>query len=256
MENPTTIVKKMESYSILIGHFNTSPGSVLADKRVRLAINLGVNREEFIHYDLFGNGNNLAGLALPGMVGYDPSLAPYQFDPVKAAKLLEEAGVGESLRLKVIAIPQASRAANILKSQLERIGIHLDVTVIPNTEVIEAFQKQRYDIGLTSLPNPLAHMFFPLSICFYSRSPFSLMHDADFDGRLEGAVSTTNPQLQEQKFKELNRYVYDQALAIPIYQRIKTYGATRRVFFTPYVTGMPYFSNAMSGVVNSRKTAE
>jgi hypothetical protein len=55
------------------------------------------------------------------------------------------------------------------------------------------------------------------------------------------ALTALDPVEQEKKFCALVRYVHDEALGIFTYQRIKTYGVSRRVRFVPSVTGMAHF---------------
>lgn len=241
-KNPKTSVVKKESFFTVLGHFNTSR-KPLSDKRVRRALNYAVDRKDLIRYDLFGNGRIIASVAMPGAVGYNPGLKPYPYDPQKAKRLLEEAGVKTPLRLKVLTSGEIERTASIIKKQLERNGVHLDIHVIANSETMEKMRTEEWDMGISGFPNVYAHIAFPLSILFYSRSPFSLLRSAEFDRKFEEASNTIDSGEQDEKFKDLDRYVYEEALGLFTYQKTDIYGMSRKVHYVPYITGMPYYSD-------------
>ena len=58
-------------------------GSPWRDVRVRQAVNLAINRDDLIRYATKGNGV-VPGLLAVNSLGYNPDLAPYAFDPIKA----------------------------------------------------------------------------------------------------------------------------------------------------------------------------
>lgn len=243
MENKGTRVVKKETFSTVVGHFNTGK-SPLSDRRVRLAINYAINREELIRYDILGNGYILPSVTMPGEVGHNPKLKPYPFDVEKAKQLLLEAGYLKGFTLKTLVRVQGKRTAGIISKQLERINVKLNLIVIQSdSDVIPAFKNQDWDMGIAALPDPMAHSFFIQSILLFSNSPYSLNHRADYDQRLISMSSELDTNNQEHIGRDLDDFIYNEALCIPTYQRIKTYGVSRRVVFTPYVTGMPYLDS-------------
>jgi ABC-type transport system substrate-binding protein len=62
------------------------------DVRVRQAFNYAVNKPKLVAI-LNGRGVVARGVLPPGMPGYDPDISGYAYDPAKARRLLEEAGV-------------------------------------------------------------------------------------------------------------------------------------------------------------------
>ncbi|MBI3553340.1 MAG: ABC transporter substrate-binding protein [Elusimicrobia bacterium] len=236
------IIKKRSFYTVG-GSINISTGP-LSDLRVRQALNLTINREELIRFDLLGNGEPLASLSMPGEIGHNPELKPYPYDPKKARELLREAGYPKGVRLKVIIKYQTERSAKILAKQLERAGMKLEIHKSPDATLSEDIQKGGWDFTFGGCPDPLAHSFFVQSIFLYSRSPFSIMRSPEYDRRLDGMVATLDPKEQDRLGQEVDRYVYEQALSPFTYQKIRTYGVNTRVRFEPSITGMPYFDDA------------
>jgi peptide/nickel transport system substrate-binding protein len=77
------------SYSFF-GYNVRSP--FLADKRVRRAFTLAVNRQEMLDSFFGGQGTIISGPFAPGSWAYNLDVQPLPFDPQKARSLLQEAG--------------------------------------------------------------------------------------------------------------------------------------------------------------------
>ena len=73
-------------------------GSPWHDVRLRQAVNLAINREDLIRYAAKGNGVIVPALLAVQGFGYDPDLAPYPFDPVKARHLLRRRAMPRGCR--------------------------------------------------------------------------------------------------------------------------------------------------------------
>ena len=241
--NPGTTVIKKDSLYTVGGHFNTLKPP-FNDLRVRQALNYAINKPELIRYDLLGNGEPAATMSAPGEVGYNNELQPYPYDPGKARALLKASGVKLPLTVKVFLVPFVERPAKIVKKQLAAIGIILDLHVMPEGEAVKAFKSEAWDLSFTTLPCPLVHVAFAQALLFYSRSPYSLNKDPRFDKQFEEASGATDPAESVKKFQALDKFVHDEALGLFLYRRTKTYGVSRRVKFSPYITGMPYFMDA------------
>jgi len=79
------VVKTRDNLGFLFGQFNMlKAGSLWRDVRLRQAVNMAINREDLIRYATKGNGVIVPALLSVNTFGYDPTLAPYAFDPVKA----------------------------------------------------------------------------------------------------------------------------------------------------------------------------
>ncbi|MBI2304585.1 MAG: hypothetical protein HYU86_07565 [Chloroflexi bacterium] len=64
----------------------------LRDKRVRLALNLAIDRQAIVKNMFGGYYKVIPETVLPISFGYNPNLKPYPFDPKRAKDLLAEAG--------------------------------------------------------------------------------------------------------------------------------------------------------------------
>ncbi|MDD5657343.1 MAG: ABC transporter substrate-binding protein [Elusimicrobia bacterium] len=245
--NPRTKVLKKATFYTVSANFNTTRPP-LDDLRVRQAMNHAINKAELIRYDLLGNGREIASLSMPGEVGHNPALKPYSYDPIRAQKLLQQAGIVLPLRLRTITKSQGLRAARIIATQLRRVGIQLEINqVTTDAEVLKDMSNRDIDMGIAGLPDAMGHSCFLQNIMLYSKSPFSLMKDAEYDRRLEAVMSELDPNRHERMARELDRYVHDQALSLFTYQQVRTCGMSRRIDFTPSSTGRLYLNRVRFG---------
>lgn len=236
-------VLKKPSFYAVTGSFNAGHGP-LKSLQVRQALNYAIDRAELLRYDQFGNGREIATVTMPGEEGHDESLRPYPYDPVKARKLLKEAGYPDGFALKAIAKLQGIRAPQILVKQLAKIGVTLTLQPVSDAEIMDVLKREPWDMIIAGCPDPMATAFFIQSIFLFSKSPYALSADAEYDRRLNEMVATLDDAKRSEAGRRLDRYIHDQASMLFLYQRIKTHGLRRGVSFTPSITGMPYFFDA------------
>jgi peptide/nickel transport system substrate-binding protein len=104
---------------------------VCTDRRVRQALNYGLNVPELIDAVMEGAATPLNGPLTSVHLGCDPATQPYPYDPERARELLEEAGWGEGMRL-VLDVPsvlpdEAPRIARRMVQQYAGVGITAEV---------------------------------------------------------------------------------------------------------------------------------
>lgn len=239
-------VVKKEAYYTAASSLNTRAGP-LADVRVRQALNYGINKDVLIRYDLLGNGRALATMSMPGEDGHNPALMPYPYDLAKAKRLLREAGYPNGFRLNVLAKVQGTRTMKIIAAQLARLGIQLDIAWTTDGQAVYDMAKKPWDWIFAGCPDPMSHSYFVQFIFLSSLSPFSVTKDSHYDELMADMIATLDSAQHRKKGEDLDAYIYQQALSLFTYQRIKTYGVRNGVTFVPGITGMPYFSLSEAG---------
>ncbi|MFD1826295.1 MULTISPECIES: ABC transporter substrate-binding protein [Mumia] len=119
----------------------------LEDPRVREAINLAVNREEFVEAALGGFGTpNGSQLLQEGYLGYDPSLPSYDFDLDRVKSLLSEAGA-EGLELPIATTAMFKAQAEAVAGYLNAAGFKSEVVIQDLSAFIPTLlQKSEYPL--------------------------------------------------------------------------------------------------------------
>ncbi len=110
----------------LILMFNCASGPG-ADPRVRLALNLAIDREALVRDVLNGHGEPLHNFVSPVHAGADPRTPPFPVEREEAKRLLAEAGYGAGLALNIYCptrLPDEAQAlVDALEAQLAGLGV-------------------------------------------------------------------------------------------------------------------------------------
>ena len=131
---------------------NTLEGSPFADKRVRQAINFGIDREGLVAY-LNGTALAAKGFVTPDDVQFGAPTIDYGYDPERAKALLKEAGYDEAnpLRFKVMISTSGSGQMvpipmnEYLQQSLAKIGVTVDFEVVEWGTMLVAFRQRPDD---------------------------------------------------------------------------------------------------------------
>lgn len=103
------------------------------NKKVRQAFNYAVNQEEINEVYLKGMGELMAS-ALPSTVlGYNPALKPYPYDPAMAKALLKEAGYPNGFKTRIETVPPwmiaGTEVTEAIINYLREVGIDAEMQV-------------------------------------------------------------------------------------------------------------------------------
>jgi peptide/nickel transport system substrate-binding protein len=132
----------------------------LDDVRVRRAILAAIDRKAMVEGAADGFGTPIGSFYVPGSLGYVDTTGINPYDPEKAKKLLEEAGVKTPLELSLKLPPPsyARQGGEVLAAQLAKVGI---VAKIENVEwaqwlsqVFAGNGPHNYDLTIVSHVEP------------------------------------------------------------------------------------------------------
>src|SRR4030042_809950 len=91
-ENKNIDIKSLNLPQYTAIFFNQSHSKILKDKKMRMALVFGLNKEGILEKELNKEGIVIESHILPGFIGYNPDLKKYEYTPQEANKLLDEAG--------------------------------------------------------------------------------------------------------------------------------------------------------------------
>ncbi|UPV76067.1 ABC transporter substrate-binding protein [Halorussus limi] len=117
--------------------FNMWRKEAFRKKKVRQAISYAINTEDLVNTIFKGIASQASQPIPESVMGYNPNLDPYGHKPEKAKKLLEEAGeTGLEFELAIMKnprpyIPSPRQAATLVQSNLEEIGVTVNITTKP-----------------------------------------------------------------------------------------------------------------------------
>jgi peptide/nickel transport system substrate-binding protein len=119
-------------------------GSPFKDIRVRQAVNLAIDRDNIVKNLLRGRATPASQPALPGMLGFNPDIKPYPYDPERAKKLLADAGHPNGFKTSIEAVTGSGTADSEIFQQvsldLKRVGIDAEVIPLRLADWVSKFQ--------------------------------------------------------------------------------------------------------------------
>jgi peptide/nickel transport system substrate-binding protein len=240
---------RLPRMGIILLNLQHAENTFLADKIIRRALLLGINREWLIQDALAGQGIVPAGPIMPGTWASAEGLEPYPFDPIEAERLLEAQGwelpagaapgTPEYVRSKdeqKLAIElvhpadaiQAQIAAGV-KSYWEDLGVQVSLVATEQQNILEEYLIPREyeavlsEINLGRYPDP---------------DPYPLWHDSqtetgqNYSGYsdrnssiwLEQARTNPDPSRRAELYRSFQFRFQDQIPALLLYYPTYTYG--------------------------------
>ena len=143
------------STSVLVFFFVETEDGPLADRRVREALNLAVDRRKLIDAFLLGSTAPANQLSSDDGFGRHPSLEPIGYAPERARALLEDAGFGNGLSLSLVAAVGAAAADSAVFQQiaadLKPLGVTLTIKRVPPATIREHLYRGNWPGDLFAL---------------------------------------------------------------------------------------------------------
>ncbi len=189
------------------------------DQRVRKAIHLAANRQQF--QAAWGKEAGLLMTAVPQfMTQYgltqDEILALPGFRPDKsedlaeAKRLLESAGFGDGFSVTALVQEGIGAHGVPLRENLLEIGIDLQLREVPVTEWIVARQRGEYEVVVASNTGAMDPSFY-LYDRFHSESAqnFDRYRSAEFDALAEKQRSTVDPEERAEVIRQADELLLE-----------------------------------------------
>lgn len=221
--------------------FNQDQSKELADKNIRLALNHATDKNELLSKILEGKGESVVSPMVGNILNINNDVKTYPHDPDQANKLLN--GKKIDLKLTTSTWPELVAVANTLKEQWAKVGVNIEVELLPTPELQRAIKERNYQMLLfgeilTLDPDP-----FTLWHSSQKRDPglnLALYSNKTADILLEKARKILNPLERAQKYDEFQKLVVEDAPAVFLYNSYYIYGQTKDIRgFESKVISMP-----------------
>ncbi len=250
-ESPFAKVVKSRDVTFLRGCFNQrKKNSKWRDVRLRKAVNYAINRKELWKYAAKANAYNLEGFPIPvGAYGHNPNLTPWTYDTTRARSLLAEAGYPEGFEVKIITPEAWGLESQIMRRMLERIGLKAKFDVFSYPQFYRKYyiplldklpEEQDWDISIWNIGDYYGHTGGThLTFGYLEESEMRwIEYDPVYEELWKDMARTVDPTAQEEKIRQMVKYLYDRAYVLFIYSPLSLYAVNKEVNFVPQKSEM------------------
>ncbi len=198
-----------------------------ADRRVRRAMTMLVDRERILKHVLFGQGEVVTSNFYPFGPYYDHDIEVYPFDPEKAKRLLDQAGWidrdgdgwrdkdGRPFRFSLIVpagIPFSRSLGIFLREELRQVGIDFSVRQLEWASMLKLMGERNFDavvLGWATALEPDPYQVWHSSQA-EKGSNFVGFEDARVDAIIEEARREFDPERRKVLYREFQRIVHEE----------------------------------------------
>ena len=253
----------------IAGVFNRdADGLPLRSKRARQALNLAIDRDRLVRETMFGHARPLAGLTPPSAVTFLHRLRPYRHDPGLAAAFWRDAwrdaggtDPGQSRPLRLAALDGTAR--RVAADLEEALGLKTEVTVYRGEEELQARRRlaekdlpREWDVLVlghgtqaADAPPLELHRAFVGATGEFRAGPGVPEFEALY-GDL--ARKASRAKMARASYR-IDRFVYEEALALFLCAPRALYAVNKCVNFTPYRSSFELAETRVSGEHWSRR---
>jgi peptide/nickel transport system substrate-binding protein len=195
----------------------------LSDERVRKAISLAVDRDEFIQTFSGGKGSWSLYGAFPDTFSQEEIRQILKTDLNESRRLLTEAGYGNGLELEFLYPGNGFGEGYILEmqlfqSQLKKVGINLNIKSLDLPSYLERTRRDTYDITLRGVSvQPDVDSYLYLSFHPASQRNYYGVDDPNVTRLLEAQRSEPDVAKRRDIVREVVRYTTDHAMGLATY---------------------------------------
>ena len=211
----------------------------LKDVKVRQAINYAIDADEILETVLSGYGTRITGPLSQINIDY-VATEDYGYDPDLAVKLLEEAGYKpEDITLTLDTpsgrYPMDSHVAQAIASQLQAIGIKVNVQVNEWGKHLEKIQKRETGDMFILGWGPAFDGQSTIENLFTLEAPYSSFYDEGIEAKIKATNQLFDQNERITGYAEIQQDLVDQAAWVPLWQQADLYAINSSLNFSPRV---------------------
>lgn len=240
--------------AIFLNIYGQPPRDLLADRNIRHAIAMAIDRRALIEKVWEGNGELIATICPTSILGdHAQVVRGFDYSPVKAAALLAQQGwvrgadgvlarAGRRLELTIIAWPEFDPSAlEFLQAQLAALGIELHIAKLADMASYQSrIDAGDFDLDLEAGNQNDANPIFLPALLFYSKAPSKSVRYFAPGGHYDEIVKAGLEAVERDEVRRLSAEAMhilndEEAIVIPLSGLRRIYAMSDRVRgFTPH----------------------
>jgi peptide/nickel transport system substrate-binding protein len=212
--------------------------SVFQDKNLRKVFDLSINRNSLRQV---AKGLNLSKQFLSSSVfGFDPSIEMTKFDIVQAKKLLLKTEFPDGFTTSIITLKENESLANIIKSNLAKVGIQLIIKTVQPQDMITAISDESAESFLIGwqFSNPDGAKFISDFFSKDGQFNFANYSNPKVDELLISSATDIYPKTRLEKLQSALKQISDDVVGVPLFETSKSYLIKTDLEWQPRLDGL------------------
>jgi peptide/nickel transport system substrate-binding protein len=213
--------------------------SPVQDLKVRQAISHAIDIDTIIKTVMNGNATRTAGVLNPQHFGYDKSLEnPYPYNPEKARQLLKDANFPPDRALNLVtysgSIQNERALVQAVGGYLNRVGIKTNINVYSDVGMYDRLTREGKISDLRIHSEGSGGIYDAdavYNLHFRSGGPYPYATSPEMDRWIDQARSTMNPETRKKLYRDVGKFINDQALVVSLYAQYTILGLNQRVIY-------------------------
>jgi len=206
------------------------------NKLVRQAFNYAVDAAAVIKHIYEGNGYVMNGPLGANVIGYDPKIKRYPYDPKKAKQLLTQAGFAGGLEVKLHfspdRYPKAREVCQVIADQLAKAGVKTELVsqefaIFWGADGVNGGKIPFYYVGRPSIDADTVYDQYYRS----GRTKRVGFQNAEVDRLIDEEQKTGDQKKRVALLQQIGRILMDEAALVPLYTLAEIYGVARNVIW-------------------------
>lgn len=214
----------------------------LDNVKVRQAINMAIDKESILEAVYRGAGVVAKNPIPPTLWSYNDDIEPYPYDIDAARRLLAEAGLADGFTTDLWYMPvsraynpDGKRIAELIRTDLARIGITVNLVTYPWEEYRVRLQNGEAPMGLFGWtgdngdPDNFLSVLLGCTAARVGGNNVAKWCDAEYDALVTRARTTSDRAEREALYREAQEIVHREAPWVPLAHSVVFTGARRNV---------------------------
>jgi len=239
--------------------FNQTNNDYLKSKDIRKALAYALDKEKIVTEALNRSGEIIHSPILPGSIGYNPDIHPYNLNLEEAEKLIKNTGfvkitTEEYLELKgltststeigsqefflqkgrdalevdltTVSQSENEKTAHIVKESWQKIGIKVNLKIVSSSKIKDIIKTRNYEALLYGIITGFDPDPYPFWHSSQNQDPglnLAVFSNREVDHVLEDARKSNDEQIRKDKYTHFQNIINEEAPAIFLYSPTYTY---------------------------------
>ncbi len=219
---------------------------IFRKKEIRKAIYYALNRKALIDSVKMGFAKEATQLLNPRVYGYNPDIKPIPYDTLAAVTLLKAAGIQGRINLDLVYFAPRKKLGDMIKRDLEKVGISVTLKPLPPEELLDAIRKGRFDAYVAAFVSNSGDAEEGLLSKLHSKDSgksFGLLNyerfsNKEIDFMIENLAEASSPTERLSMMQSIMALVMEEIPSIPLFVSEDLYAKSKYIDWKPRLDGI------------------